>query len=263
MTKAASKKTRFQSGEVALINRSAIKLAAYNPRAASPEAARRLRDNIRQVGIIGPALVFNKRTGNLVSGHLRLAQLDVLEDGEDYALEMTVVDWPEKRERQQNVFFNNPWSQGEFDLEALGQLLADDLAELDKFGMDPVEIQHLFPDDERFGDLFADAEPDNTNQPDAKRALDEIEADKDAQKAEAKQKPKPEPRRTPEQMIEQRQEYGKIMDAANASDFYLVVVCKDGAQCSEVLAALGSQETEGRYVSADMVLRALGEAAGA
>lgn len=239
----------------------------------NPDAERRLRDNLRKVGLIGPALVWNRRTGNLISGHLRLAALDVLEDGADYALDMTVVDWPMKREQQQNVFFNNPWTQGEFDLEALAGLLAADLDALGDFGMDPVEVAHLFPDDERFGGLFADAEPEASTMPGAKAALDEIDADKDEQAAErkaereaARQADKAadkKPRRTPEEMVAERREYGQILDAANAADFYVVVVCKDGSQAAEVLTALGSRETDSRYVSADLVLRALGAGGGA
>jgi hypothetical protein len=204
---------------------------------------------------VGPAIVWNKRTGNLVSGHVRLGQLDVLEDGTEYTLDCTVVDWPLDKEKQQNVFFNNAWAQGEFDLEALGQLLSEDLAKLDAFGMDPVEIQHLFPDDPRFGGLFQDLEPEASSMPGAKAALDEIEADKDAEIGERKLLREAERAAT----VQQRQEYGKIMDAANASDFYVVVVCRDGEQCQSVLGALGSN-TGTRYVSAETVLRALGKA---
>lgn len=211
---------------------------------------------------MGPALVWNRRTKHIVSGHLRLAQLDTLEGSDDYALDMTVVDWPLSKERQQNVALNNPWAQGEFDLEALGAMLAADLDNLDAYGIDIVEVQHLFPDDARFGDLFTDAEPEQTSQPDAKRALDEIEADKD-QAAEDRKllrqaEKDAEKRRTPDEMKAERAEYGKIMDAANAADFYVVVVCKDGEQAGQVLGAFGTANTDSRYVSGDVVLRALG-----
>lgn len=235
-----------------------IKLAEYNPRQYTKEAKRRMRDNLKSVGLVGPALVWNKRTGNLVSGHLRLAALDICEGGTDYALDMTVVDWPPKKERQQNVFYNNEWAQGQFDLEALGRMLAEDLGELSKFGLDPVEIQHLFPGDERFGQLFADLSPENSTMPDAKAALDEIEADKDLHNQEAAELRKLEQADATKQ---QRKEYGAVMDAANAADFYVVVVCRDGAQCTQVLEALGTAHTGSRYVSAELVLRALqGEA---
>ena len=202
--------------------------------------------------------MLNKRTGNLVSGHLRLGQLDVLEDGKDYALDVTVVDWPARREKQQNVFLNNPWAQGEFDLEALGQMLAEDLPGLEDFGLDLVEVQHLFPDDERFGDLFSDAEPESSTQPGAKAALDEIEADKDAANEARRQERAEAKKRTPEQTIEHRAEYNAIMNEANAADYYVVVVCKDREQCDTVLDALGTGNPDSRYVSAEVVLRALG-----
>lgn len=252
-------RTRFQTGQVQRLNRSQIQLAAYNPRTANREAARRLRDNIEKVGLLGPALVLNQRTGNLISGHLRLAQLDVLEEGNDYAVDVTVVDWPQRREKQQNVFLNNPWAQGEFDLESLGQMLAEDLKGLDDFGLDVVEVQHLFPDDERFGDLFSDPEPENTNQPGAKAAFDEIEADKDAERQERAEERAEKKKRTPEETVQHRQEYAAIMDEANSADFYVVVVCKDAAQCTKVLEAMGTGSTDSRYVSAEVVLRALGQ----
>lgn len=223
------------------------------------DAERRLRANIKKVGLVGPALVWNKRTKTLVSGHLRLGQIDVLEGHDDYTLDMTVVDWPERKEKQQNVFMNNPWAQGQFDLEALGNILAADMPGLEEFGMDVVEIQHLFPGDERFGELFADLDAEDTSMPDAKRALDEIEGDKD-QAAEERKAARAEEkkRRTPEEMVAERAEYGKILDAANATDFYVIVVCKDGAQCARVMSAFGTAEGDSRYVSAEVVLGALG-----
>jgi hypothetical protein len=53
-----------------------------------------------------------------------------------------------------------------------------------------------------------------------------------------------------------------VMDAANAADFYVVIVCRDGEQCAEVLEALGTNDQAGRYVSAELVLNALDEAYG-
>lgn len=210
--------------------------------------------------------MWNRRTGNLVQGHLRLAALDVLEGNTGYGIDVTVVDWPLEKEKRQNVFFNNAWAQGEFDLEALGNLLADDLKHLDDFGLDPVEIQHLFPDDERFGSLFADVEPANSQNPGAKEAIEEIEQAKDEQNAEAARERAIQRQLEAEQQAEatkkRRAEYGAVADAANATDFYLVVVCRDGAQCTAVLEQLGVHNTQSRYVSAEVVLRALGDAQG-
>lgn len=263
---AADGRTKYQTGSVERLGREKIQLAAYNPRQASKDAKRRMRENLKSVGLVGPALVWNRRTGNLVQGHLRLAALDVLEGRQDYTLDVTVVDWPIDKEKRQNVFFNNAWAQGEFDLEALGTMLAEDLDHLEGFGLDPVEIQHLFPDDDRFGKLFADVEPEESSSPGAKAALDEIEAAKDEQSAENARA------RAIERQIEKdsqadatkkrRADFAEVADAANATDFYLVVVCRDGGQCTEVLTQLGVANTASRYVSAEVVLRALGDAQG-
>jgi hypothetical protein len=169
------------------MRRSGLNEAPYNPRHIQKDNARRLRENLRKVGLVGPALVFNRRTGRLVSGHQRLAQLDFLEeyDGspeKDYQLDVTVVDWAEKTEKRQNVFFNNPRAQGDWDLERLGELVADDLSGLEGFGLDAVEIGQLFPDDERFGSLFPDLAPEESTMPTAKGALDAIEAAKDEER---------------------------------------------------------------------------------
>jgi ParB-like chromosome segregation protein Spo0J len=250
-------RTKYQTGEVARLSRDQIKLASYNPRRSTPEARRRMKENLRKVGLVGPSLIWNRRTGNLVQGHLRLAQLDVLEARTDYLVDCTVVEWTEAREKQQNVFFNNSWAQGQFDLEALGSLLADDLEHLDAFGMDPVEVQHLFPGDERFGALFEDLEPEKTTMPEAKAALDEIEQDRATDKSQNAELKKLE---AAEATKQQRKDIGKVLDEANSADFYVVIVCKDGGQATRVLGALGTRHTGSRYVSAELVLRALGKA---
>lgn len=255
-----AERTKFQTGEVERIVRSQIKLAAYNPRRFTAEARRRMKDNIRKVGLVGPALIWNRRTENLVQGHLRLAQLDVLEGNDGYLVDVTVVDWPLSKEKQQNVFFNNSWAQGQFDLEALGNLLAEDLDHLDAFGIDPVEIQHLFPGDERFGALFQDLEPEKTTMPEAKEALDEIEGDRAQEKEQNAELKRQERAEAAEATKQQRKEFGEVMDKANASDFYVVIVCQDGQQATRVLSALGTRHTGSRYVSAELVLRALGKA---
>lgn len=70
-------------------------------------------------------LVWNKHTGNLVSGHQRLKQIDALEKSEDYTLTVAVVDLDEKTEKEQNIFFNSTSAQGTFDFEMLLDILPD------------------------------------------------------------------------------------------------------------------------------------------
>jgi hypothetical protein len=218
---------------------------------------RRLRENMRKVGLVGPALVWNETTGNLVSGHKRLAALDVLEQGTDYKLDCTVVAWPLPKERRQNVFFNNQFAQGEFDAEALAEILAVDLDALGDFGFDPVEIQHLYPGDDRFGELFQEVAPEHSTMPDAKAALDEIELGKDNAIAERQAlNAAASAASAGEKIKERRAEQAAVLDAANSTDFYVVIVCKDGDETGAVLKALGV-DPEARYVSAAQIIAAV------
>lgn len=125
-------RTKFQKFFTQEIARSEIKNAPYNPRRISDDARARLKAKIEGVGLVN-VLVWNKRNGNLVSGHQRLSILDELEGGRDYTLIVSVVDVDEKTERELNVFVNNAGAQGDWDLTALRSLsteFADDLAGL-------------------------------------------------------------------------------------------------------------------------------------
>ncbi len=116
--------TKFQKFEVHEIARSDIKGAEYNPRIISEKAKTKLKKNLKKKGLLQP-LVWNKRTGNLVSGHQRLAILDELEKSENYSLSLAIVDLSEKEEKEQNLFFNNVNAMGEWDLEQLGDLFTE------------------------------------------------------------------------------------------------------------------------------------------
>lgn len=121
------------------IMRSQIKLAGYNPRKISPEAKNKLRTNLREMGIMG-GIVWNKRTGNLVSGHQRLTLMDEenLYDKKsfenDYKVIVTEVDLSEKDEKTQNIFFNNQTAMGYFDEDKLKDIMKEvDFSELTGF----------------------------------------------------------------------------------------------------------------------------------
>lgn len=70
-------------------------------------------------------MVWNERTGNLVSGHQRLDQLDLLEETEDYTLEIDVVDISESQEKELNILLNAKAVQGEDDPEQLAKVLME------------------------------------------------------------------------------------------------------------------------------------------
>jgi hypothetical protein len=106
--------TKYQKFEPTTIHRAEIKNAPYNPRKISESNIKKLKKNIKEKGFFG-GIVVNKTTMNLVSGHQRLAILDSLERKTDYELTVEMVSLTEKEEKEQNVFFNNPVTQGEFD----------------------------------------------------------------------------------------------------------------------------------------------------
>ena len=69
------KKTEHQKFEYVEVPRNELKLAPYNPRKIDPYARKLLKDKLEKVGCV-EALVWNRKTGNLISGHQRLSILD-------------------------------------------------------------------------------------------------------------------------------------------------------------------------------------------
>ena len=97
-----------------------INPAAYNPRLdlkpGDPDYEK-LRKSIETFGYVEP-LVWNSRTGNLVSGHQRLKIL--IEQGAE-EVEVSVVDLGPEQEKILNLALNK--IRGDWDNEKLGQLL--------------------------------------------------------------------------------------------------------------------------------------------
>lgn len=108
--------------------------ADYNPRKAlkaGDEDYDKLRRSLETFGLVEP-LVWNRRTGRLVGGHQRLT---VLRDLGIQAVDVSVVDVDEEREKVLNVALNKiegDWDNGR--LAALLAELAPDLQELTGFG---------------------------------------------------------------------------------------------------------------------------------
>ena len=106
------------------INRAKIKNAPYNPRVISDKARKKLKANLIKNGLMG-GVVWNKRTGNLVSGHQRLSIIDSIYKKKDYDILVTVVDFDLETEKKQNIALNNKEMQGDFDLEKLRELMVE------------------------------------------------------------------------------------------------------------------------------------------
>lgn len=120
----------FTSKSVEL-KRSQIRLHEQNPRVISDENRKALKRGIKKFGMVG-GIVVNKRTGcTLVSGHQRLSVMDELQKyntetkENDYPIRVDLIDVEEKEEKELLILLNNPSAQGEWDYDALRELIPD------------------------------------------------------------------------------------------------------------------------------------------
>lgn len=120
----------FTSQSVEL-KRSQIRLHGQNPRVISDENRKALKRGIKKFGMVG-GIVVNKRTGyTLVSGHQRLSVMDELQKynaetkENNYPIRVDLIDVEEKEEKELLILLNNPSAQGEWDYDALRELIPD------------------------------------------------------------------------------------------------------------------------------------------
>jgi hypothetical protein len=222
MAKKKLKSCQFENYEVLEIAREQIKNAPYNPRKIDKKNREKLRKNLDRkkggVGLIEP-IVWNRRTGNIVSGHQRVSILDELEGTYEYTLRVSAVDLDDKQEKEQNIFMNNRGAQGEFDADIIEGMLKAGEIDIDKAGIDMAEIMQGFGDD----------------------ILNQQEAIKLNELSSTLQK--------------YRDQFDKIKgrsDDTNDTDFYFVVVFKNQRQRAAVAAALGvvdNKFVDGREVA--------------
>lgn len=120
----------IQQHETVKIKRSQLHFADYNPRKISAESKKKIETNLKEFGLMG-GIVWNERTGNLVSGHQRVSILDKQNGYKkdnpetDYDLLVTKVNLTEEQEKSQNIFFNNPLAQGYFHADKLKSLMEE------------------------------------------------------------------------------------------------------------------------------------------
>jgi len=221
-----SQQSKFQHFEMDTVRRDHIRGAEYNPRVISDDAKKRLRKMIAKHGLVQP-LVWNKRTGNLVAGHQRLAALDVLERSQSYDLQVAVIDVSEREERVLNVQLNNPSMQGEWDLDKLAALTEEASIAPEEFGFSDGDIAVMFGDNGPLDDLMNDAQ----GVTDAKSTLKEIK--------------------------QHRAESMAKMQEAQRADFYFTVVCETEEQKKAILKALGTPEWES-FVNGRVLAGSLG-----
>ena len=200
------KLSKYQKFEVEVISRGEIHGADYNPRVISEDARKRLKRMLAKHGLVQP-LVWNRRTGNLVSGHQRLSQLDQLERSQDYDLQVSVVDVDEREEKILHVQLNNPSMQGDWHMDKLNGLAGENGIDPEEFGFSSGDISVMFDSD--MGGAFSDTE----------------------EVAEAKD--------TLREIKEHRAESTENMKREASGEFYFTVVCENEGQKKAMLKALG------------------------
>ncbi|EMF0620538.1 ParB N-terminal domain-containing protein [Enterococcus faecium] len=119
-----------------------LKPADYNPRielTPGMDEYEKLKQSITEFGFIDPP-IFNKRTGNLVGGHQRVAVAKDLGLCEE--IEVSVVDLPLHKEKVLNVALNK--ISGYWDDEKLAIILENlDDDEIKLTGFDDNEVSEL------------------------------------------------------------------------------------------------------------------------
>ena len=223
---AEQKQSKYQKFDMDAVQRSEIKGADYNPRVISEDAKKRLRKMLAKHGLVQP-LVWNRRTGNLVSGHQRLAALDSLEKSQNYALQVAVVDLNERDERILNVQLNNPSMMGEWDMDKLMDMSEQADIAPTEFGFSDGDIAVMFGDDGAMDELMGD--PEGVRE--AKSTLQDTK--------------------------QHRAESMAKMQDEQAADFYFTVVCESEEQKKALMKALRAPAWEA-FVTGKMLAGALG-----
>jgi hypothetical protein len=242
------KLSKHQTFVIEQMARSTLVPHPKNPRTITDAARKKLRDNMKEVGLLQPIIV-NRTTGYMLGGHQRLAVLDSLErykvvDGtpsHDYLLDVSVVELDEKAEAKALVFLNNADAMGSWDLDALASLATDTDVSLESMGFDRVSLETLFDGDSRFESLLgSSAEAEDT-----KSALDAMRGDSDETKREEGQRLK--------EIKQERAGFNERRNEKADTDYYCVIVCQDAAEKAALMAHLRLPKGE-QYIAPSEIM---------
>ena len=100
---------------------SELKEAPYNPRIMNEVEKNKLKESIKQFGLVQP-LVLNEQTGYIVGGNQRLQALKELY-GEDYEADIVLINISPEKEKALNIALNK--ISGDWDLSKLQSLLTE------------------------------------------------------------------------------------------------------------------------------------------
>ncbi len=120
-------KPKFKQSETIVIKRSQINFAEYNSKHHTDASIKEMQKNFKQVAFLG-GMVWNRTTGNLVSGHKRLMAMDLINkyDGKnDYEVKVEAIELTEKQEKEQNVWMDARSTNTPQDLTLLAEILPE------------------------------------------------------------------------------------------------------------------------------------------
>ncbi|MCL1942613.1 MAG: DNA methylase [Candidatus Azobacteroides sp.] len=189
----------YNQSETIIIKRSQINFAPYNPKKHSKEAINEQAKNIKRVGILG-GIVWNKMTGNLVSGHKRTMALDKINkyDGTpetDYDMKVEKVEMDGKTEKEQNVYMDAAYTNTMQDVDLLAELIPQidyKNAGLTEEDLSIIGVDYLFQTDEEtaiaseLDNLMSGTNGQKTAEKEAKKAA--VKAMKEEIKQKANEK---------------------------------------------------------------------------
>jgi len=143
------KENTVEKFKIEKIHRKEIHGAPYNPRKISEAAEKKLRAELRDIGLLVP-IVVNRSTMNIVSGHQRLSAMDAIMRTEDYMVTVAMVEMSEREEMRANVLMNNASVMGEWDVDKLAEMreMIPDLDFIGELGFDQADIDYLFAGNE-------------------------------------------------------------------------------------------------------------------
>lgn len=216
-------KNEIERFEVLTIKRSQIKKAEYNPRYIDEGARKRLKKGMKKYGLLEP-LIWNQRTGVLVSGHQRLSIIDEMKkypEKGDYEIQVSAVDLSPAEEREANVSLNNQSMMGDFDFDALKELVNFEGVDVDSLGFAESDLDLIFGAD---GGKMAGILGDTEEVQNAKGKLAGIK--------------------------EERGKMNKEKAAENSAAYYFVVVCSDAEERAEMYRQMGVPISE-EFVSSE------------
>lgn len=253
-----------------VIKRSQISLNDYNPKIHKPEDIKKQLRNFRQNGNLG-GLVWNRRSGHLISGHKRILALDMYyhydtETREnDYDVKVEEVDYDRKTELEQMTFMSGV-SDTKPDYNMIARYLDDidpkevgftddEIKQLEQLQDSIDEISSASMED--LGDdlLAADAgtpEPQTASVPQPAYELPSIEKTNDEIVREHEEKPK----MTKEQVKAEKQHCQDVADKRwEDVDKYIFLVFDTTGEKVALCDLLGITPTNDMQIKGEDVLR--------